>query len=52
MVFNDLIYLLDESLQKLQEIHEIEDRTGDAAAWSRTPEVRTCPLALCFVVLI
>lgn len=38
MLINDATYLLDESLQKLEEIHETEERMRDTETWRAQPE--------------
>jgi ubiquitin conjugation factor E4 B len=39
LLMNDTTYLLDESLNKLAEIHKIQDEMADVATWNTTPQV-------------
>ncbi|KAI8381300.1 ubiquitin elongating factor core-domain-containing protein [Radiomyces spectabilis] len=38
MLMSDVTYLLDESLSKLSEIHQIQTEMDDAAAWAAQPQ--------------
>lgn len=40
MLMSDVTYLLDESLSKLSEIHQIQLEMEDTAAWEAQPVVR------------
>jgi len=40
MLINDATYLLDESLKKLEEIHDTEERMRDTATWRAQPDRR------------
>jgi len=40
MLINDATYLLDESLKKLEEIHDTEERMGDRETWLAQPDRR------------
>lgn len=39
MLMSDVTYLLDESLSKLSEIHQIQLEMEDTAAWEAQPVV-------------
>jgi ubiquitin conjugation factor E4 B len=39
MLMSDVTYLLDESLTKLSEIHQIQKDMEDTAAWEAQPPV-------------
>merc|ERR1719408_682302 len=40
MLINDATYLLDESLKKLEEIHDTEERMRDRETWNAQPDRR------------
>ena len=40
LLLNDTTFLLDESLSKLAEIHSVQEKMKDEAAWNALPEVR------------
>jgi hypothetical protein len=39
MLMTDTTYLLDESLNKLVEIHKLQDEMADIAGWNALPQV-------------
>lgn len=39
MLMSDVTYLMDESLSKLSEIHQIQTEMKDKAAWEAQPPV-------------
>lgn len=46
MLMSDVTYLLDESLSKLSEIHQIQLEMEDTAAWEAQPVVKFCDYLL------
>ena len=46
MLMSDVTYLLDESLSKLSEIHQIQTEMDDTTTWEAQPQVRGSSLSL------